>query len=82
MTTLRLSHKKNEICGLQKNVKVMSKKKKNQHQMKCLLVKCIETFHIYIEDLNDMIAIIFFLESPFHIINFNLLHEFSYQSHV
>jgi len=33
--------------------------------MKNLLVKCIETFHIYI---NDVIVINFIFESPFHII--------------
>jgi len=54
--------------------------------MKGLLVKCIETFQIYIffnlKKLNDMIAVIFFLESPFHFIDFNHFHEFFYQSHV
>jgi len=50
MITLCLLHKKEkEKCGLKKNVKIVSKKiiKKN-HQMKNLLLKCIEIFHIYI----------------------------------
>jgi hypothetical protein len=50
MTTLHLSHRKNEKCGLKKYVKVVSKYKFKikHHQMKNLLLKCIETFQIYI----------------------------------
>jgi hypothetical protein len=55
--------------------------------MKKLLVKCIETFLIYIyiqllKILNDMIVIKFIFESPFYIKFFNLLHEFFYQSYI
>jgi len=53
--------------------------------MKNLLMKCIETFLIYIyiyKVLNDMIAVKFFHKSPFHIKNFNLLYGFFDQSHV
>jgi hypothetical protein len=50
MTTLYLSFRENENCGLKKYVKVMSKLKKwkKHHQMKKLLVKCIENLYIYI----------------------------------
>jgi hypothetical protein len=51
MITLCLSHRKNEKCELKKYVKVMSKKfiKKNHHQMKNLLMECIEnSLYIYI----------------------------------
>jgi hypothetical protein len=48
--------------------------------MKNLSMKCIETFLIYIffifNILNDVIVISFILESPFHIILKNILHEF------
>jgi hypothetical protein len=62
----------------QNNIKIKIKIK--HHQMKNLLVKCIETFLIYIflilKKLNDMIIIKFILYSPFHINFFNLLHDF------
>jgi hypothetical protein len=48
--------------------------------MKKLSMKCIETFLIYLffifKILNDVIVISFILESPFHIIFKNILHEF------
>jgi hypothetical protein len=48
--------------------------------MKFLLVKCIETFLIYIfqflKILNEVIVINFMLENPFHIFFKNLLHGF------
>jgi len=56
----------NEKCGLKKYVKVVSKYKlKNMHhQMKSLLVKCIEIFLIYIfkilKVLNDVIVANFY----------------------
>jgi len=50
--------------------------------MKNLLVKCIETFLIYIfqffKILNEVIVINFMLENPFHILKKNLLHGFFY----
>jgi len=68
-----------KICH--SNVKIIIRK----YQMKNLLMKCIETFLIYIyiyKVLNDMIAVKFFHKSPFHIKNFNLLYGFFDQSHV
>jgi len=54
--------------------------------MKNLLMKCIETFLIYIflflRVLNDIIVVNFIFESPFHILKFNLLHGFFYQSYL
>jgi len=54
--------------------------------MKNLLVKCIETFLIYIflifKVLNDVIIVNFYPWSPFHIKIFNILHDFFDQSHV
>jgi len=55
--------------------------------MKKLLVKCIETFFIYLfiylfKILKDVIFINLILENPFHIKVFNILHEIFYQSHV
>jgi len=51
--------------------------------MKNLIMKCIETFLIYIlKVLNDMILEIFILDSPFHIKKNNLLYDFFDQSHV
>jgi hypothetical protein len=48
--------------------------------MKNLLVKCIETFLIYIfqflKILNEVIVINFMLKNPFHILKKNLLHGF------
>jgi uncharacterized membrane protein len=64
----------------------VKKNYKKNHQMKNLLLKCIEFFLTYIflilKILNDMIILNFILESPFHIEKFNLLHGFFYQSHV
>jgi hypothetical protein len=61
MTTQHLSHIKNEKCGLKKYVKVVTKSKIKNNQMKNLLMKCIETFMIYIllflKVLNDMIVV-------------------------
>jgi hypothetical protein len=52
MTTLCLSYKKNEKCGLKKMSKKCQNKNKNKnHQMKNLLVKCIEYIYIYIYNL-------------------------------
>jgi hypothetical protein len=49
MMTLCLSHTKNEKCGLNKYVIVISKKKKiGHHKMNNLIVRCIENFPIYI----------------------------------
>jgi hypothetical protein len=54
--------------------------------MKNLLMKCIETFLMYIflikKKFNDVIVITFILASPFHIKFFNLLHGFFDQPHV
>jgi hypothetical protein len=54
--------------------------------MKNLLMKCIETFLVYIflffKVLNDVIIINFDPSNPFHIKNFNLLHGFFDQPHV
>jgi len=50
MTTLRLSRRENEKCGIKKYIKVVSKLKLKikHHQMKNRLMKCIEIFLIYI----------------------------------
>jgi hypothetical protein len=72
-----------KICH--SNIKIKNKRK--NYQMENLLMKCIETFLIYIyilfkKNLNDMIVVNVFLKSLFHIKNFNLLHGFVDQSHV
>jgi hypothetical protein len=54
--------------------------------MKNLLMKCIETFLIFIflikKFVNDVIVIHFILGSPFHIFFKKNLHGFFDQSHV
>jgi hypothetical protein len=56
---------KNENCGLKKYGKVVSKCFFKNHQMKNLLVKCIETFLVcmyilFLKALNYMIVINFY----------------------
>jgi len=47
MTTLHVSHKENEKCGLEKYIKVLSKWKL-KNKMKNWLMKCSEVFLMYI----------------------------------
>jgi hypothetical protein len=63
MTTLCLSHRKNEKFKIKKYDKVMSKLKlKNKASAnENLLLKCIETYFIYIYNfLNDVIVVNFY----------------------
>jgi hypothetical protein len=59
MTTLHLSHKKMKNVDSKNMSKYCQKKnlKIKHQQIKSLLVKCIETFLIYIKDLNDVIFV-------------------------
>jgi len=54
--------------------------KVNQHQLRNLIIKCIENFSIQesfiFKILNVMIFISFIIYSPFHIEIFKLSHEF------
>jgi len=95
MTTIYLSHRKNEKCGLQKicqssvKIKINNKKSSNEE----FIIEMHWKFtYIYIY---NFILFIFlksfkwhdcykflFLESPFHIKNNYFLHEFFDQSHV
>jgi hypothetical protein len=83
MTTLCLSHRKNEKCRLKEYVKVCPKKIQMKHrQMKTLLMDYIETFLIYIF-LNVVNVVIFFslkvhftLKNLIFCMNFLINHMF------
>jgi hypothetical protein len=90
MTTICLSHRQNEKCGLQKicqsSVKIKINNKKSSNE-KFIIEMHWKFAYIYIYIIlksfkwHDCYKLLF-LESPFHIKNNIFLHEFFYQSHV